>query len=414
MDTKPRSWTQRAGLDTGPVPLESYRSPEFFAIERDRIFARSWLVMGRQEELPEAHSFLVKEVEICGVSVLITRNEKGEIRAFHNVCSHRGNLVVTEPVGRRRVHVCRYHGWAYGSGGELRGVSDEGCFFDIDKAEHGLTPIATEVWNGWIFINLQREPEVSLQEFLGDMAPFLDGIVYPNACTPIIVEARLDCNWKVVADAFSEAYHIPVIHPQTIGATFASKENMTGRLLDARFFGPHRFCSMYGNPDYMPADQQLVEKFAYSHVQTGSVIAAAGVEEAARFLEHPSINPTRNRSWSMDVNFVFPNFNLDTGPGGFWTHHFWPLTHNTTRHEIRFYVPQATTVRERFQQEHYLSRVVEVLAEDLSNVALVQRGIESRAKDSMILQDNEVLLRHSVHHVEQWAKAPTVAAALAE
>lgn len=157
-----------------------------------------------------------------------------------------------------------------------------------------------------------------------------------------------------------------------------------------------------------------MEKFAYSHVQTGSVIAAAGVEEAARFLEHPSINPTRNRSWSMDVNFVFPNFNLDTGPGGFWTHHFWPLTHNTTRHEIRFYVPQATTVRERFQQEHYLSRVVEVLAEDLSNVALVQRGIESRAKDSMILQDNEVLLRHSVHHVEQWAKAPTVAAALAE
>ena len=412
MDNDTQKWARLAGLNSDPVRVESYRSEEFFKLERDRVFARSWLIMGRQEELPKPHSFIVKEIEICGVSVLITRAADGKVRAFHNVCSHRGNQVVVEREGCRPILSCRYHGWSYASDGTLRGVPDEQCFSEFDKSANSLTPIATEVWNGWIFINLEREPSVSLKDFLGDMGPFLDSIEYPNAATPVIVEARLQCNWKVVSDAFSEAYHIPMIHPETIGATFSSSENRTGRLLDARFFGPHRFCSMYGNPGYQPLEQQLVEKFAYGSVQTGSVIAAGQVGDTQRFLSHPSINPTRSASWSMDVNAVFPNFHLDTGPGGFWTHHFWPLTYNTTRHEVRFYVPQATTVRERFQQEHYLSRVVEVLAEDLSNVARVQRGLESGGKDKMNLQDNEILIRHSVHHIEKWARSTTVTEAM--
>lgn len=407
-----QTWTELAALQTGPVAVESYRCPEYFQLERERVFGRSWLIMGRQEELSKPHSYIVKDIEICGASVLITRASDGRIQAFHNVCSHRGNQIVTEREGCRAILTCSYHGWSYGTDGSLRGIPDEKCFFAIDKANNGLTPIATEVWNGWIFINLEREPSVSLAAFLGDLAPFLDGIEYQNADNPIVVEAYLDCNWKVVADAFSESYHIPMIHRKTIATTFASDANRTGRLLDARFFGPHRFCSMYGNPEYKPLDQQLVEKFAYSNARTGSTIAAGKAADMEHFLSHPSINPTHSKSWSMDVNFMFPNFNLDTGPGGFWTHQFWPLTHNTTRHEVRFYVPKAVTVHERFQQEHYLSRVVEVLAEDLSNVARVQRGIESRGKDSMLLQDNEVLLRHSVHHIEKWARAQTVTEAL--
>jgi hypothetical protein len=85
---------------------------------------------------------------------------------------------------------------------------------------------------------------------------------------------------------------------------------------------------------------------------------------------------------------------------------------NRTRHEVRFYVPKARTVRERFQQEHYLSRVVEVITEDVANTARVQRGLSSGAKNAMILQDNEALLRHSVHHVSRWARSTSVAEAM--
>lgn len=406
-------WTRLAGLPSGPVPVESYRSPEMFKLERERVFGRAWLVMGREEELPTPHSYIVKDIEICEVQALITRDGEGRVQAFHNVCSHRNNLLVSGRAGCSKLLQCPYHGWSYGSDGSLRGVPDEKCFPAFNRQTAGLSKIATRVWHGWIFINLEREPSISLEDFLGDYAPFLAKMEYPNADNPIVVEARLSCNWKVIADAFSESYHIPVIHPETIGTTFSSDENRYARLVDARFFGPHRFCSMYGNPGYRPKESQKVEALAYSQVQTGSTIAAGQVADMQRFLASPSVNPTRAQSWSMDVNFIFPHFNLDTGPGGFWTHHFWPLTHETTRHEVRFYVPKATTIRERFQQEHYLSRVVEVLVEDVSNAAKVQRGLNSRAKDHMILQDNEALLRHSVHHVAKWAQAESVADALA-
>lgn len=405
-------WTKLAGVPAGPVPVESYRSQAYFELERERIFRRAWLVMGRVEELPTTHSFLVKDIEICDVQLLITRDAQDHIQAFHNVCSHRNNLLVSERAGCAKMHHCPYHGWAYGSDGSLRGVPDEKCFSGLDRSSAGLSRVATEIWNGWIFVNLQTEPEVSLAQFLGDFGPFLAGMAYPNADNPIVVQAELDCNWKVVADAFSESYHIPVIHPQTIGTTFSSDENRYARLLDAKFFGPHRFCSMYGNPGYVPGEHQKVERLAYAEVATGNTISAGQISHMEQFLANPYVNPTASGSWSMDVNFIFPHFNLDTGPGGFWTHHFWPLGVEKTRHEVRFYVPRANTVRERFQQEHYLARVIEVITEDVANTARVQRGLRSGAKAHMILQDNEALLRHSVHHVSRWAHSETVLDAL--
>jgi phenylpropionate dioxygenase-like ring-hydroxylating dioxygenase large terminal subunit len=179
-----------------------------------------------------------------------------------------------------------------------------------------------------------------------------------------------------------------------------------------RFFGPHRFVSMYGNPNYRPDDSHRVEILAFGAPEGGSVIAAAQSEDAVSFLDHPSINPTRSQQWAMDVNHVWPNTHIDTGPGGFWTHQFWPLSVNKTRHEVRFYAPPAANARQRFQQEAYVCRVIEVLLEDLSNVARVQQGLESRGKDFMQLQDNEVLIRHQALQVAKWVSSATVSEAL--
>lgn len=408
-----RSRTEGAGLGTGPVPTEPYWSADHFLLERERVFGRSWLLVGREEEVAQVGNFVRKEIEICDASVILTRGKNGDVRAFHNTCSHRSNQLVIEERGKASRFVCRYHNWTYANDGRLIGVPDEASFFGIDKSSCGLTAIACETWEGWIFINLQRKPEVGLTEFLGDLAAFLSGIDYQNAGNPIIVQADLDCNWKVISDAFSEAYHIPAIHPQTIGATFASKANPFAHVLDARFFGPHRFVSMYGNPAYVPGENNRVERLAAGGAETGSVIAAAASEQAARFLDHPSINPTRSSDWAMDVNHLWPNTHIDTGPGGFWTHQFWPLAVDKTRHEVRFYAPVVATARERFGQEAYVCRVIEVLLEDLSNVARTQRGLASRAKDHMLLQDNEVLIRHQSHQVEKWVAAASVAEAMA-
>src|SRR3546814_2695627 len=99
---------------------------------------------------------------------------------------------------------CNYHNWVYRNDGSLMGVPDEANFFDLDKKKCGLLPIATDVLEGWIFLNHQNQPEVSLQEFLGDFGTRFAGVSWENTDTSLYFEAHLDANWKVLADAFSE------------------------------------------------------------------------------------------------------------------------------------------------------------------------------------------------------------------
>lgn len=254
---------------------------------------------------------------------------------------------------------------------------------------------------------------MTLDEYLGPLKEHLKGFTYLASSTPIVISANLEANWKVVSDAFLESYHIPTIHKKTIGSTFASKDNPHSRLLDAKMLGPHRAVSMYGNPEFALNPDNKVEVLAYSAVATGSVIAAAASKEVEQFLDHPAVNPTQCASWSMDVNHVFPHIQIDSGPGGFWYHQFWPTSPNTCRYEVRFYTPEAVDARQRFQQELYVARVVEVVLEDLSNVARTQRGIDCGGKQHMQIQDSEVGIRHSVQQLLKWTQANSVKEALA-
>lgn len=404
--------TEDARLATTPVPLEPYRSRAFFEQERERIFKRAWLMMCREEELPEVGSYVVREVRPCNVSALITRSKNG-IQAFYNSCSHRGSAVVSEPQGKSARFVCPYHRWTYGNDGRLLGMTDEANFFDVNKADCGLTKMSTATWDGWVFINLQREPEVSLDEFLGDFKSHFGGFYYHGVNNPVIFTAELDANWKVVADAFIETYHIPHIHPETIGTTFASTVNPHSRLLSAKLIKPHQSVSMFGNPEYEFNPEKKVEAIVASAGESGNVISAATLETAAKYLSHPAVNATDSKNWSMDVHHIFPHTHIDTGPGGFWTHQFWPVSENTSFYEGRFYMDPATSMNERFQQELYINRVNEVVLEDLTNVARTQAGIDSSGKDFMQLQDSEVAIRFSVEQVLKWVAADTVKEALA-
>lgn len=411
--TAETNFTQSCNVPLDPIPLAPYRTQDFFERTRDRVFGRSWLLMGRIEEIPEHGDYVVRRIKPQNVSALIVRGKTGEVRAFYNSCSHRGSEVTTSDAGNRKRIVCPYHNWSYSAGGELLHIPDEASFFGVDKAKCGLTPMSFGIWEGWMFVNLQKEPEVSLEVFLGDFGERLRGVNYMAVQTPVTVTAELDANWKVVADAFIESYHIPAIHPNTIASTFSSSENRFARLLDAKVYGPHRTVSMYGNPELALNPKNKVEVLAYSNSGAESLISAGTSDAMSEFLAHPAVNPTGSASWSMDVNHLFPNTQIDFGPGGFWVHQFWPLSPNKMVYEVKFYVPEALNVRQRLQQELYVSRVIEVVLEDLHNVARTQRGIDSGGKTHMQLQDSEVGIRHSTLEVIKWADAETVAEALA-
>ncbi len=162
------------------------------------------------------------------------------------------------------------------------------------------------------------------------------------------------------------------------------------------------------------SEKAKVERLFYSNTATGNVLSAASLEDTQVLLQHPAINPTKSESWAVDVTWMFPHFQIDVSPGGFWTHHFWPVSQNETLWESRFHVPDATDIWSRLQQEHYIARLAEILLEDVGNTERTQEGIDSGAMETMPLQDGEVMIRHSLHNVRKWVEAATVREALAK
>ena len=168
------SWTEHyPELGTGMVSYEDSTSPEFYELERDAIWKRAWLNVGRVEQLPRNGSYFTKELAVAKTSIIVVRGLDGEVRAFHNICRHRGNKLVwqdyprEETSGSCRQFVCKYHGWQYDLDGGCTFVQQESEFFDLDKADYGLVPVHCDVWAGFIFVNLDREPTQSLRDFLG-------------------------------------------------------------------------------------------------------------------------------------------------------------------------------------------------------------------------------------------------------
>ncbi len=169
----PGSWTEAFGLDTGPISFHDNYDPEFYELEKEAVFRRSWLFMGRAEQLTRPGSYFTKELEFLGVSVLVIRGMDNEVRAFHNVCSHRGNKVMwddypdRETQGTCRQLACKYHGWRYALDGEVQYVHNAPEFFGLDAEKLSLPKIHCEVWAGFVFVNLLETPLQSLREFLG-------------------------------------------------------------------------------------------------------------------------------------------------------------------------------------------------------------------------------------------------------
>jgi len=157
-----------ASMGIEPVPAGPYYRAEYFELEREAVFRRSWLQIGHVSELPEPGSFMVRPVEVANASILIVRGKDGEIRAFHNVCTHRGTELVAEESGKQFFFSCPYHKWTFNDEGELRSAPDFEQFF-VEKSQCALAKVAVDVCAGLIFINLAH---VSLAvEIQGDDEP---------------------------------------------------------------------------------------------------------------------------------------------------------------------------------------------------------------------------------------------------
>lgn len=383
-------------LGQGPIPVEPVVSEAYFEAERERIFRRCWLHVGRVEDIPASGDFFVADIEVARASVLLTRDDRGAINAFHNVCRHRGNKLVWKTRGRSRGgFACNFHGWTYDRGGTLIHVPASENFYEAMKGQCNLRPVAVDTWQGFIFVCLDLSPCETLQEFLGPLYPVLDGFPFDRFGSEFRYRAELDANWKIVMDGQSEIYHVAFLHKDIWPDVFTSREFPYGKNLSMDLYERHRRWSA-GAGDFHPTAMQALA------LRSGPSVADAG-----DFAVGPvgGINPTGDSTWIFDVVHVFPNLHILVLPGVYHTHQFWPLSQGRSAWEVRVHMPQPKNAAEAFSQEHGKVFLRDALIEDGATNEETQKAIRSGAIDAIHLQDEEIFVRHGYWAVDRAIKA---------
>jgi nitrite reductase/ring-hydroxylating ferredoxin subunit len=381
----------RRELGIAPLSVDSIRDPQIYELERERIFRKVWLKVATAWELPEVGDYKVKDVAVAGTSILIVRGKDGCIRAYHNVCTHRGNKIVPnksfEAFGRARANVltCRFHGWVFGTDGALKSVPLKDHFGQLDTACLGLRAIACEQWEGFIFVNFDPQPTQSLAQYLGDFGVLFGGYPYHESTTAFKYSTVLNCNWKVALFAFSEGYHVPTIHAGSLPG-FRGIEHS-----DFKIMGPHASSTIYGAGMDAAAS---TKRFA-------AVLHGSDRHRPRPDLLPPAINPERRSDFQFELPNIFPNFliHLASGCGypgmSFFTHQFWPLGHGRTLWEGINYFRPAENAAEYAAQIHVNALHRNAWLEDTATMEDTFAGILSGAIDEMQLMDQEFLIRHA-------------------
>ncbi len=319
------------------IPSAWYFDPEIYALECEKVFGNTWQYVGRSELVRDAGSFLT--VEVAGQPILVVRDEKGTLRAFHNACRHRAAQVINDSCGHATKLRCRYHGWTYDLAGKLRGTPEFDGVEEFKKEEQGLPPMHVETWGPFLFVH-QGTPKQTLAEFL---APF------PQMTADLGIEKLqffdrreyvLDCNWKVFVDNYQDGgYHVNTVHPALAGALDYAHYRVEN----------HEFNSVQISP-MKPSDDPTVAK-----VRSGS----------------------HAYYW-----WIFPNLMINVYQGVMDTNWVIPLGTDKCRVYFDFYFTDVKTPEAKRFNEQSIAVAHQVQMEDWGVCEEVQRGLRSRSYDT--------------------------------
>jgi phenylpropionate dioxygenase-like ring-hydroxylating dioxygenase large terminal subunit len=196
----------------GGLPAWSYDSDEVMALENELVFRRNWLLVGHVSQIPEPGDFMT--LDVADERALVVRGRDGEVRAFHNLCRHRGSRVVAKGSGNcGAVITCPFHGWSYALDGRLQGVPFPKSFGQLDRTTLGLKPLGQEIWHGMVFIRFKGHgPSIAetLAPIEAEVAPY-----HLEEMRPLGAPWRMEfeANWKATVDVDNEGYHVPNAHP---------------------------------------------------------------------------------------------------------------------------------------------------------------------------------------------------------
>ncbi|HVP31873.1 MAG TPA: aromatic ring-hydroxylating dioxygenase subunit alpha [Myxococcota bacterium] len=205
-------WQGRQDLAVVQVPIERYTTRAFHDLEVERLWRKVWQMACREEEIPEVGDHVV--YEIAEDSLIVMRTAPGEIRAYHNVCLHRGRLL-RECDGRADELRCPFHGWTWALDGTLKRIPAQWDFPHVARERFRLPEAKVGTWGGFVFVNL--DPACApLVDHLGELSRHFEPWPLEQRYKEAHVAKALPCNWKVAQEAFMEAYHVGATHPQLL------------------------------------------------------------------------------------------------------------------------------------------------------------------------------------------------------
>jgi phenylpropionate dioxygenase-like ring-hydroxylating dioxygenase large terminal subunit len=342
------------------IPTGRYTDPAFYELERARVFARTWLFVGHESEWPASGSYRL--TSRSGAPIVVVRGEDGVLRAFYNACRHRGAPVTRDECGTARRLTCQYHSWSYGTDGTLKSVPDARSFVGLDKDALALEPVRCEIWDGWVFINEDPDGE-PLIDFLGPVAEQMSEIDGPAMRAVGTQVHHLECNWKLMVDAFLEVYHVRTVHPDNAAILYNDQATTVTMLPNGH-------------------SRLTVEK--HDALRDFPMVSD----------EHD--NPAVPLLWRQtSTSFgIFPNLVVPMDTGAFTFLCMWPTSDTTTDLELRWYAP--AWQGDEVPQEH-LDRMTlfeTVMSQDKANMAPIQASISSPGARPFQLGWHERLIHH--------------------
>ncbi len=193
------------------LPGRYYVSPEIFEEESERIFSKRWLCVGREDRVAKPGDYFLQPVG--RESIIVLRDRGGALRAYYNVCRHRGTRLCEEHSGRFSETIqCPYHAWTYSLDGRLIGAPSSADIEGFSKTDYPLHRVAVESWEGFIFINLAPEPEPFAEAYTRLLGRF-SRFNLPNLVVARTIEYDVRSNWKLLFQNYSECYHCGPVHP---------------------------------------------------------------------------------------------------------------------------------------------------------------------------------------------------------
>ena len=355
------------------IPGKRYTDKNLFDLEMEKIFFKSWLMVFREDEIPNPGDYKIWDK--LDRDILVVRQKDHSIKAFYNTCMHRGAPVVRDKKGSTNLLRCQYHSWTYDLGGDLIKVPEMRDFKDFDISCKKLKKVFCDTWDGWVYISLSDVNPGSLIDFLSPVAQELECFKSSELITVYKKTVTVKANWKTCLDAFMEVYHAPTIHKDTVNILLDGNAMAAGLLKNGH--------SRMVTPKKMNLD--------------GGFLGAEEADYVPYIETCDKIHAQTNVAYGM-----FPNFITPTDTSGYPAILFWPKGLKETEFEWTQLAPKwSGEEKPDYWNEQEIS-FDSIMDEDFQNLEPMQRSHDSGVFESMPLnyQERRIYYYHQV--IDDW------------